>query len=94
MLGGGLKTTPLGKIKKEITMSKNLSIDLLDIQKIISSDWDDNAIRIKIGEFVLQKAIKQDSKIKSLINTKFIKEPKGLAIASKKILSRCCRGHV
>jgi hypothetical protein len=94
----------LGKARKETTMSKKLSIELSDIRNIIESDWDDNAIRMRIGEIVLQKAIEQDKGIESLLDIKFVIEPKReehkreskefISVPPFPIASRCCRGRV
>ncbi|MCF7982347.1 MAG: hypothetical protein K9K86_10205 [Pseudomonadales bacterium] len=75
-------------------MSKTLSIDLADIKGIVESDWDDKAIRLKIGEFVVQKAADADDEIASLLDVKFVKEADKASDESRGLLARCCRGRV
>ena len=75
-------------------MIEKLSIELSEIQQIIESDWDDKAIRLRVGEYVLQKAAEQDKGIESLLDTKFVKEPVTAAYMTHRVLSRCCRGRV
>lgn len=75
-------------------MSKNLKIDLADIRKMIESDWDDKAIRLKIGDYVVQKAAEEDKEIASLLDIKFVNEAERASDESRGLLARCCRGRV
>jgi hypothetical protein len=49
---------------------------------------------MKIGEFVLQKAVEQDKEIGELLDIKLIKESKGVSDVSRSAFSVCCRGHM
>ncbi|EPW4425770.1 hypothetical protein ACWLO4_002570 [Vibrio vulnificus] len=73
-------------------MSKDIVIAIDKLKEIIESDWDDDIIRMKIGEYALSVAEKSDSDVKDLLDIKFIKRttPELLQQAS----ARCCRGRV
>lgn len=75
-------------------MNKNLNIDLVEIRKIIESDWDDKAIRLKIGEYVVKRASEENKDIASLMDIKFVKDADKASDELRGIRSRCCRGHM
>lgn len=71
-------------------MTRELKIDLDRVKELIESDWDDNMIRLKVGEYVLSVAEKQDSEIAKLLDIQFV-TPMKIAQPSA---ARCCRGRV
>lgn len=77
-------------------MSQIITIEKDDLIKIIESDWDDNMIRLKVGEFILSKAEKQFKDISKLLNMKFVKDMEGINLSlpsSTEGGTRCCRGR-
>jgi hypothetical protein len=74
-------------------MSKKLSVELSEIQKIIESEWDDDKIRLQVGKYILKKAAEQDVEIDRLLNTKIVKSTsEGTEIIAAG--RSCCRGHM
>lgn len=72
-------------------MTRELKIDLDKVKELIESDWDDNMIRLKVGEYVLSVAEKQDSEIAKLLDIQFVRP---MTIAQQPSAARCCRGRV
>jgi hypothetical protein len=72
---------------------KSIEVDLEAIKKLVESEWDDNMLRLKVGEFVLQQVERQDAALKRLLNIKFVSEPKRARGVTREPGPRCCRGR-
>ncbi len=75
-------------------MENKMAINLLEIRKIIESDWDDEAIKLKIGDYVINKLSAEDKEIAALMDIKFIKEANmAINVPHGGRYARCCRGR-